>query len=233
MTDILSLAVVTSSATRTDPLSRSYAATSISGNAGYDCYQNWTVAAQQSLVLVAEGTIATARPATVPSDVGWVSGWVSRSVITTTAWPTATVADLYHPAVNFLVTGVPTPTSTSSSSSASDSLSDTFSLFRLGLGASIGILIVIAIGGLMALCCLYALIRRLLCGPRRVPVVVQQQQPPYYPQQQQPGEAPPMPMPMQYAHPPQYYPPLPEGQQPPAQYPGGMYQPQVQYGYGK
>ncbi|KAK0716362.1 hypothetical protein B0H67DRAFT_645997 [Lasiosphaeris hirsuta] len=206
----------------------SYAATSISGNAGYDCYANMTLKAQQNVVLVAEGDIATPRPATVPSTVGWVYSWTSRSVITTTAWPTATVADLYHPAVNFLVAGqAATPTSTAGSSSSSSSL-PAFSLFQLGLGASIGVLIVIAIGGLTGLCCLYALIRRLACGPRRVRQPPQQpqqsQQPPiYYPP---PGGPPPM----QYAQP--QYPYTPNAP-PPAHYAQAPYQSHEPYGYPK
>ncbi|KAK1750104.1 hypothetical protein QBC47DRAFT_407332 [Echria macrotheca] len=197
-----------------------YAATSISGAAVYDCYQNLTLTAQQSLILVAEGRIPTARPATVPSDVGWVSGWTSRSLIATTAWPTATIASLYHPAVNFLVTGasaIPSASNTGSASSSSTSSADTFSLFKLGMGASIGVLIAIGVAGLIGLCCLYGIIRRFACGPRKVPVQQTPQPPPYYP-----------PPTMQYAQP-QYG---PDGQ--PMQYPPQAYQqPQVQYGYGK
>ncbi|KAK3356323.1 hypothetical protein B0T25DRAFT_602713 [Lasiosphaeria hispida] len=196
-----------------------YAATSISGNAGYDCFGNLTLKAQQNVVLVAEGDIATPRPATVPSTVGWVYAWTSRSIITTTAWPTPTVADLYHPAVNFLVTGQPA-TPTSSTASSSSSPLPAFSLFQLSLGASVGILVVIAVGGLVGLCCLYALIRRLACGPRRVRQ--QPQQPAaYYPS---PGGPPPM----QYVQP-QYSPEVP----PPTHYAQAPYQMQGQYGYTK
>lgn len=241
----------------------SHVATSISGNAGYDCYRNVTLTAGQSIILAAEGQIGTSRPATVANSVAWVSSWYSRSIITTTAWPTPTVADLYHPAVNFLVTGqAAAPTSGSSSSTSS---SPAFSLFKLSLGTSIGILVAIAIGGLIFLCCLFAILRRIIRGRK---AVAQPAPPAYYPTMA--PTQPPPPMEQQYptggaGYPssppaPQYpgSPPPPVVQYPPAQYtptpgygdgtqspppvgvpygqgyPGGGYpSPQPQYGYSK
>jgi len=227
----------------------SYVATSISGNAGWDCFRNLTITAGQQVVLAASGKIATKRPAELASTSAWIDNWESRSVISTTAWPTATVADLFHPGVNFLVAGSAATTTGSGfgSGSESDTVSAAFSLFKLSLGASIGILIAIAVVGLLGLCCLYKLVRRFLRGPTRVPAVQPAAyggvQPPQYGQAVPPpmeyGQGPP---PVQYGQtpPPVHYPQTP----PPMQYAVGQEQypyPYQQqgggygqgYGYGK
>jgi hypothetical protein len=108
-------------------------------------------------VLAAQGSIATTQIGTS----AWVPFWISQSLIATTAWPTPTRATLYHPAVNFLVDAPATPTPTPTSASK-----DSFTLWSLGMGASIGVLVVIAVAGLIGLCCLYGCVKY-FCGSRR------------------------------------------------------------------
>ncbi|KAK0751782.1 hypothetical protein B0T18DRAFT_387862 [Schizothecium vesticola] len=217
----------------------SYVATSFGGNAGWDCYRNLTLTAGQSVVLAAVGKISTQRPAELPTTAAWIDNWESRSIISTTAWPSATVADLFHPGVNFLVAAATATSGSDSTSSSSDTADSAFSLFRLGLGASVGILVAVAVAGLLGLCCFYALVRRCLHGPKRIPPPVAQAGPPVpYPGQGPPigyvqGPPPPgayvqSPPPVQYgnAHtpPPMQYANTP----PPMQYVGGG---QEQYPY--
>ncbi|KAL8398482.1 hypothetical protein RB596_005856 [Gaeumannomyces avenae] len=195
-------------------------ATWLSGEGVWDCYAIKSVTSGQVFSLAARGMITV--------SAANLDFWYSESQIGTTAWPTATTAYVQHPAVN-LIYSTTTPTlggsgSSSGSSSSSAAAAGAFTLFGVGLAASIAIVVVIAIIGILIVGCLACCCVRLIRGGRKTTVVVPQQQQqqgyppgPYYgqvyaqPQQQQQQQQ------QQYGQP-----------QPQQQY--GQPQPQQQYG---
>lgn len=184
------------------------------GQSNFDCQTVSAIPAGAPFVLAAQGNIATTQAGTA----AYVPFWVSQSVIATTSWPTPTSATIYHPGVNFLVDAPSSAraSATATGSSSSDgSSAGAFTLFHLGMGASIGVLVVIAIGGLVALACLIGCIKCLIGGKRRQPPAVNA----YYP----PPQGPPAMGQYGYGAPPQgqYPPPGQYGAPPPVYYTKG------------
>ncbi|KAL8364841.1 hypothetical protein RB595_003900 [Gaeumannomyces hyphopodioides] len=157
-------------------------ATWLSGEGVWGCYDRKPVTSGQIFSLVARGVVTV--------SAANLDFWYSESQIGTTAWPTSTTAYVMHPAVNLLY---PTTTSTPGISGFDSSAAATgiFTLFGLGMAASIAIVVIIPIIGILIICCLICCCVRLLRGRRRTTVIVPQQQQvyppaPYYGQPQAP-----------------------------------------------
>jgi len=112
----------------------------------------------------------------IPTSASDLDGWFSESLIGSTAYPTPTTAYIFHPGVNLIVGSTGTPSGPGSAASSSAAAA-AFSVFSLGMAASIGILIAIGICGCCLLGCCLMLMRRIF-NPRRNVVVSQQQQQP-------------------------------------------------------
>ncbi|KAF2108040.1 hypothetical protein BDV96DRAFT_653246 [Lophiotrema nucula] len=141
-------------------------ATYNTGAGNFDCFTA-IAAAQQHFTLEAEGNIATSQI----GNSDWVPSWKSRSVISTTAWPSATTAIVYHPGVNFLV-DLPSTTAVGgkgNNTASGDATKPALTVFGLGFGVSIAVVVILGLIGLCALGCLIGIIKCLRGRRRRSP----------------------------------------------------------------
>jgi hypothetical protein len=142
--------------------------TYVAGQGVYDCYTLSSITAGQRFSVVAHGIIT--------ASASNLDGWYSESLISTTTWATPTTAYIFHPGVNILLgsSGSGSGSGSGNGTSSTTASNAIFSLFSLGLAASIGILVAIAIGGICCLGCFAYCVRRLIVGRRKPAAAVSQ-----------------------------------------------------------